>query len=178
MFQAFYKHSKNFISSYVMPAYSKEVDLRKNCMYLRVLSLYEIVISIYTVLYDPNWATVMTQTGPIISVCYNIYIIVMPTYPSTREHKQTIRFIKFLSELEISDYSYLIYMDNYNHMYSYGVLTDHYSFMLIFSGFIYQTCLYFCSYDQISYQKLSQPCQCTQFHITINLYSLYTISFP
>ena len=26
MFHAFYKHSKNFISSYVMSAYSKEVD--------------------------------------------------------------------------------------------------------------------------------------------------------
>ena len=26
MFYAFYKHYKNFISSYVMPAYSKEVD--------------------------------------------------------------------------------------------------------------------------------------------------------
>ena len=26
MFYAFYKHYKNFISSYVMPAYSKELD--------------------------------------------------------------------------------------------------------------------------------------------------------
>ena len=37
-----------------MPAYSKEVDTGKNCMYLRVLSLYEIVISICALLYDPN----------------------------------------------------------------------------------------------------------------------------
>ena len=53
------------------------------------------------------------------------------TYPSTREHKQAIRLIKFLSELEISDFSYLIYMDNYNHVYLYGILTDHYSFILV-----------------------------------------------
>ena len=88
-------------------------------------------------------------------VATSISLINMPIYPSTREHKQVIRLIKFLSELEISNYSYLIYMDNYNHIYSYGILTDHYSFMLIFSGFIYQTCLYFCSCDHISYQKLS-----------------------
>ena len=37
-----------------MPAYSKEVDKGKNCMYPRVLSLYEIVISIHALLYDPN----------------------------------------------------------------------------------------------------------------------------
>ena len=58
MFHTFYKHSKIFISTYVMPTYSKEVDMGKNCMYLRVLSLYEIVI--YTVLYDPKGAAVMT----------------------------------------------------------------------------------------------------------------------
>ena len=54
MFHDFYKHSKNFISSYVMPTDSKEVDTGNNYMYPRVLSLYEIVISIYIVLYDPN----------------------------------------------------------------------------------------------------------------------------
>ena len=64
-------------------------------------------------------------------VAASISLIGMPTYPSTREHKQAIKFIKFLSELEISDFSYLIYMDNYNHMYSYGILTDHYSFILM-----------------------------------------------
>ena len=37
-----------------MLAYSKEVDTRKNCMYPRVLSLYETVISICILLYDPN----------------------------------------------------------------------------------------------------------------------------
>ena len=56
MFHAFYKHSKNFISTYVMSSYSKEVDTGKNCMYSRVLSLYETVISIYIVLYDSNGA--------------------------------------------------------------------------------------------------------------------------
>ena len=52
----------------VMPAFSKEVDTGKDCMYSRVLSLYETVISICTVLYDPNGVAVMTQTGPTISV--------------------------------------------------------------------------------------------------------------
>ena len=37
-----------------MPAYSKEVDTGKNCTHLRVLSLYETVISICALLYDPN----------------------------------------------------------------------------------------------------------------------------
>ena len=46
-----------------MSVYFKEVDLGKNCVYPRVLSLYETVISIYALLYDPNGATVMTQTG-------------------------------------------------------------------------------------------------------------------
>ena len=43
-----------------MPAYSKKVDMGNDCMYPRVLSLYAIVISIYTVLYDPNGVEVMT----------------------------------------------------------------------------------------------------------------------
>ena len=54
-----------------MPAYSKEVDMGKDCIYLRVLSLYATVISICTVLYDPNEVTVMTQTRPTISICYS-----------------------------------------------------------------------------------------------------------
>ena len=37
-----------------MLAYSKEVDKGKNCMYPRVLSLYETMISICALLYDPN----------------------------------------------------------------------------------------------------------------------------
>ena len=37
-----------------MPAYSNEVDTGKNYMYPRVLSLYETVISIHALLYDPN----------------------------------------------------------------------------------------------------------------------------
>ena len=50
-----------------MPAYSKKVDTGKNCVYPRVLSLYETVISIYALLYDPNRAVVMTQTGSMSS---------------------------------------------------------------------------------------------------------------
>ena len=96
MFHAFYKHSKNFISSYVMSVYSKEVDTRKNCMYPRVLSLYETVISIYTVLYDPNMALVMTKRGQLfLYVKIYVSLIGMPTYPSTQEHKQAIKLIKF-----------------------------------------------------------------------------------
>ena len=39
-----------------IPAYSKKKkkDTVKNCMYLRVLSLYETVISICALMYDPN----------------------------------------------------------------------------------------------------------------------------
>ena len=38
-----------------MPTYSKKkMDMGKNCMYPRVLSLYETVISICTLQYDPN----------------------------------------------------------------------------------------------------------------------------
>ena len=44
----------------VMPAFSKEVDMGKDCMYSRVLSLYATVISIYTILHDPNGIAVMT----------------------------------------------------------------------------------------------------------------------
>ena len=44
----------------VMPAFSKEVDTGKDCMYPRVLSLYATVISICIVLYDPNGVAIMT----------------------------------------------------------------------------------------------------------------------
>ena len=44
----------------VMPAFSKEVDMENDCIYLRVLSLYVTMISICTVLYDPNGVAVMT----------------------------------------------------------------------------------------------------------------------
>ena len=40
----------------VMPTFSKEVDTGKDCIYPRVISLYVTVISICTVLYDPNGA--------------------------------------------------------------------------------------------------------------------------
>ena len=49
-----------FFFTCVMPAYSKEVDTGKDCMYPRVLSLYVTMISIYTVLYDPNKITAVT----------------------------------------------------------------------------------------------------------------------
>ena len=48
-----------------MPGYSNEVDTGKNCMYPRVLSLYETVISIYVLLYDPNMASIhITSVTP------------------------------------------------------------------------------------------------------------------
>ena len=62
-------HISSFIFTCVMPAFSKEVDIGKDCMYPKGLSLYATVISIYTVLYDPNEVEVMTQTGPTLSVC-------------------------------------------------------------------------------------------------------------
>ena len=43
-----------FLFTGFMPAYSKEVDTGKKCMYSRLLSLYETTISIYALLYDPN----------------------------------------------------------------------------------------------------------------------------
>ena len=64
-------HISSSLFTCVMPAFSKEVDTGKDCMYPRVLSLYATVISICTILYDPNGVTVMTQTRPTISVCYN-----------------------------------------------------------------------------------------------------------
>ena len=132
MFHTFYKHSKNFISSYAMPAYCKEVDTGKNCMYPSVQSLYKTVISIYIVLYDPNGVVVMTQTGQLyMYIATSVSLIGMPTYPSTRQHKQVIKFIKFFFKLEISNFSYLIYMDNYNHIYSYEILTNHYFVILV-----------------------------------------------
>ena len=58
-----------------MHAYSKNVDTGKKCMYPRVLSLYATVISICTVLYDPNGVTVMTQIGLTISGGCSNYIL-------------------------------------------------------------------------------------------------------
>ena len=49
----FMYHHMSFILCF-MPANTLEVDTGKNCMYLKVLSLYETVISIC-----------MTQTGPL-----------------------------------------------------------------------------------------------------------------
>ena len=54
-------HISSSLFTCVMPAFSKEVDTGKDCMYPRVLSLYVTVISICTVL--------MTQTGLTIFVC-------------------------------------------------------------------------------------------------------------
>ena len=53
-------HISSSLFTRVMPAFSEEVDTRKDCMYSRVLSLHAKVISICTVLYDPNGVSVMT----------------------------------------------------------------------------------------------------------------------
>ena len=53
-------HISSSLFTSVMPAFSKEVDTGKDCMYPRVLLLYAIVISICIVLYDPNEVAVMT----------------------------------------------------------------------------------------------------------------------
>ena len=47
-----------FIFFMFMPANTTEVNTIENCMYPKVLSLYETVI-----LYDPNEAAIMIQTG-------------------------------------------------------------------------------------------------------------------
>ena len=52
--------SSSFFFTCVMPAFSKEMDMGKDCMYPRVLSLYVTVISICTVLYDLNGITIVT----------------------------------------------------------------------------------------------------------------------
>ena len=62
-------HISSSLFTCVMPVFYKEVDTENDCMYSRVLSLYATVISIFTVLYDSNEITVMTQMGPTISVC-------------------------------------------------------------------------------------------------------------
>ena len=64
-------HISSSLFTCVMSTFSKEVDTGNDCMYPRVLSLHATMISICTILYDPNEVTVMTQTGPTISVCYN-----------------------------------------------------------------------------------------------------------
>ena len=68
-------HISSSLFTCVMPAFSKEVDTGKDCMYPRVLSLEAIVISICIVLYDPNEVAIMTQTGPTISICCSNYIL-------------------------------------------------------------------------------------------------------
>ena len=75
-------HISSSLFTCVMPAFSKEVATGKDCMYPRVLSVYVTVISIYTVLYDPNGVLVMTQKGPTISVCYNNCIPNKHVHPS------------------------------------------------------------------------------------------------
>ena len=64
-------HISSSLFTCFMPTFFKEVDTGKDCMYPRVLSLYVTVISICTVLCDPNRVTIMTQTGLTIFVCYN-----------------------------------------------------------------------------------------------------------
>ena len=86
-----------FISFYMFHAciYSKEVDTGNNCKYLRVLSLYETLISIRALLYDQNGAAVMTRKGRgpchqpkqgqlYMYVAATVSLIGMPIYLSTR----------------------------------------------------------------------------------------------
>ena len=54
MIHASFIHISSSLFTCVMLAFSKEVDIGKDYMYPRVLSLYATVISIYTILYDPN----------------------------------------------------------------------------------------------------------------------------
>ena len=61
MFMIHISFTNNALSLFTcfMPAYSKKMDMGKNCMYSRVLSLYKIVISICALLYDPKWVHVI-----------------------------------------------------------------------------------------------------------------------
>ena len=56
-------HISSSLFTCVMPTFFKEVDTEKDYMYSRVLSLYATVIYICTILYDPNGASIVTQTG-------------------------------------------------------------------------------------------------------------------
>ena len=56
-------HISSSLFTYVMLAFSKEVDTKNDCVYPRVLSLYATMISICTVLYNPIGVAVMTQKG-------------------------------------------------------------------------------------------------------------------
>ena len=89
-----------------MPAYSKEVDTGKNCMYLRVISLYETVISIRVLLYDPNGSMSSTQIGPTIFVCCSNCI------PNMHAHLSFYLVISRQSVL-LCFSTYLMYMNNY-----------------------------------------------------------------
>ena len=78
-------HISSSLFTCVMLAFMKEVDMGNDCMYLRVLSLYTIVIYICIVLYDPNEVAVMTQMGQLyLYVAATVSLIGMSIYPSTR----------------------------------------------------------------------------------------------
>ena len=68
-----------------MPAYSKKVDMGMNYMYPRVLSLYETVIFICALLYDPNGVHVinLTQGQLYLYTTATVSLIGISIYPST-----------------------------------------------------------------------------------------------
>ena len=74
MFHVSFIHISSSLFTCVMLAFFKEEDTGKDCMYPRVLSLYATVISIYTLLHEPNGVAIMTQARPTISVCCSNYI--------------------------------------------------------------------------------------------------------
>ena len=124
MFHAFYKHSKNFISSYVISAYSKEVNTGKNCMYPKVLSLYETVIyKLYCIVLpkrghcnDPNRIHVIDPNGATLSVncilqhCYPYRHAYLSNNPIISRQSVLLCFLNNFSGIRKR---YLIYMNNY-----------------------------------------------------------------
>ena len=77
-------HISSSLFTCVMDAFSKEVDTGNDCMYPRVPSQYATVISICTILYDPNGVAVMTQRGQLyLYAAATVSLIGMPIYPFT-----------------------------------------------------------------------------------------------
>ena len=110
------------------PAYSKEVYTGKNYMYPRVLSLYETVISICALLFDPNGGAIMTQTGPMSSTqtWSNIFVCCSNCIPNRHAHLSIY--------LVISKQSVLLRFQYLSHIHEqlllscmHEILTIHYS---------------------------------------------------
>ena len=97
-----------------MSAYFKEVDTGNNYMYPRILSLYEIVISICALLYDPNGAVVMTQTGFMSSTQTRLTIYTCCNNCIPNRHIYLSIYLVISRQLVYYVFStYLIYMNNY-----------------------------------------------------------------